>query len=184
MRIVLDRQMALVLALLAGGCATVSVKTDSDPTVDFSRYRTVQVLGGRLIVDGHSDDGNTLVKDRITKEIVANLTAKGLQPVPSGGDLLATFVAGARTVTEIEATGPWDGLGPFWGRRGWWGPVYYDWWTRQYVKGTLVIDLIDAATKKLVWRAYAEADIKSPDAADLIAKAVRKAFARYPAASK
>jgi uncharacterized protein YceK len=49
MRVVLDRRMALVLALLTGGCATVSVRTDSDPTVDFNRYRTVQVLGGRLL---------------------------------------------------------------------------------------------------------------------------------------
>jgi uncharacterized membrane protein HdeD (DUF308 family) len=173
--------LAPVIAMLGSGCATVSVKTDSDPSVDFSRYRTFQVLDGKIIVDGREDATNTLVKDRIQNAIVAQLSGKGYQPVDSGGDLLVGYVAGARTVTEIEGTGPYGpGFGPYWGFGGWWGPAYTDWWTRTYTKGTLVIDLIDSQSKKLVWRAYAEADLKSPDADDTIQKAVKKAFAKFP----
>jgi hypothetical protein len=179
-----DRRIVAALFLLLGlasACATVSVKTDYDPAVDFGRYRTFQVLDGKLIVNGHRDDGNTLVKDRIRSAITQELAGRGLQPVDTGADLMVTYTAGARTVTEIETTGPYDGgWGPYWGPGGWWGPGYSDWWTREYTRGTLVIDLIDSATKKLVWRAYAEADVTSPDARNIIQKAVHKAFQKFP----
>jgi hypothetical protein len=174
--------MRMILgATMASGCATVSVKTDFDPTVDFSQYRSFELIGGELLVNGRSDDTNTLVKDRIRDAITTELVSKGFQAVESGGDLMVAYVAGARTVTEVEAIGPYrPGFGPYWSPRGWWWPAYYDWWTRTYTKGTLVIDLMDAGTKKLVWRAYAGADVTAPDAKDLIAKAVHKAFAKFP----
>jgi hypothetical protein len=166
---------------LGGGCATVSVKTDFDPAVDFSQFRSFQVIGGVLMVDGRPDTRNTLVIDRIKEAIVQELAQRGMQLVENGGDLAVAFVAGARTVTEIEGVGPYrPGFGPYWGAVGWWGPGYYDWWTRTYTKGTLIIDLMDAKTSKLVWRAYAEADINSPDAKEFVRKTVHKAFEKYP----
>jgi hypothetical protein len=177
----LRRTTLVALLTLAASCATVSVKTDFDSGADFSRYRTFQMIGGTLLIDGHPDNHNTLVLDRIRGAISAQAMQRGLQLVESGGDLAVSFVAGGRTVTEVEATGPYGaGYGPYWGMRGWWGPMYTDWWTRTYTRGTLIIDLMDARTSKLVWRAYAQADVNSPDARELINKAVKKAFERYP----
>lgn len=179
-----SRKIAVRLALLVGlasGCATVTVKTDYDRNVDFGRYRTFEMLGGTLLLEGRPDDSNTLVKDRIRGELVAELSRKGFQLVEAGADLLVSFVAGARTVTEVEMTGPYRaGYGPYWGFSSWWGPVYQEWWTRTYIKGTLIIDIMDSRTQRLSWRAYAEADVRSVDASDLIRKAVRKAFAKFP----
>jgi hypothetical protein len=173
--------VTLVALTLAGGCATVSVKTDFDPSADFSGYRTFQLLNGVLMIDGRPDVRNTLVLDRIRAAITSELTQRGLQPVATGGDVGIAFVAGARTVTEIESVGPsGPGWGPYWGGGGWWGAGYMDWWTRTYTKGTLVIDVMDARTQKLVWRAYLGADVNSPDASTLIKKGVHKAFDRYP----
>jgi hypothetical protein len=177
----LRRTRLIALLALAAGCATVSVKTDFDSGVDFSQYRTFQMIGGTVLLDGRPDTRNTLVTDRIRSAISAEAMQRGLQMVESGGDLAIAFVAGGRTVTELEGTGPYGpGFGPYWGMRGWWGPTYTDWWTHTYTRGTLIIDLMDAHTSKLVWRAYAQADVNSPDARDLIKKAVKKAFERYP----
>lgn len=169
------------LAVLAG-CATVSVATDYDHTFDFSRVHTFEIDGGHLVHNGVADDGNTLVKDRIAAALRAALQAKGLQETSENPDLVVGYYGGARSQTEIEgmaAYGPGAGYGPFWSG-GWWGPSANDWWTRTYNEGTLIIDLVDAHTKKLVWRAYAQAEIEVPVSDQKIREAVDKAFRGFP----
>jgi Domain of unknown function (DUF4136) len=58
--------------------------------------------------------------------------------------------------------------------------MYTQWWTRTYEEGTLIIDLIDAHSKKLIWRAYASSEVKTPVTEEKIRKAVDKAFTKYP----
>jgi hypothetical protein len=180
------RVFALAAALglagvVASGCATISVSTDYDHTVDFSRYRTFSFVGGHIWINGVRDDGNTLVNDRIHRAIVDALAAKGLREVPTDPDLQVGYLAGARTRTEVEGVGPYaPGFGPYLGWDEWWGPMYTDWWTRTYEEGTLIIDLIDAHTKKLVWRAYARTEVNPPVTDEKIRKAVGKAFTHFP----
>src|SRR5947208_3945502 len=151
-------------ALCLAACATVSVSTDFDHTADFSRYQSFQIAGGHLVHEGVSDDANTLVKDRIETALRGALQAKGLQDKPGQADLDVGYYAGARSRTEVEglpAVGPGPGFGPFW-TGGWWDPTYNDWWTRTYNEGTLIIDLVDTHTKRLVWRAYAQTEVQVP----------------------
>jgi Domain of unknown function (DUF4136) len=170
----------VALATWVGGCATVSIATDYDRSVSFSRYRSFAIAGGHIQVDGLLDDGNTLLKDRIQRAISGALRGKGLVETPTGPDLVVGYIAGARTRTEIEGMQPYaPGLGPFW-YGGWWAPGFADWWTRTYDEGTLVIDLVDQATHRLVWRAYARAEVKEPVTDQKVREAVDQAFARYP----
>jgi hypothetical protein len=177
------RAIALLgTVLLIVSCATVQVAIDHDPAVDFTRFRTFQLVGGHLMRDGISDDNNTLVQDRIVGALRSALQGKGLHEAGAGApaDLDVGYFAGARTRTEIEAMpayGP--GFGPFW-YGGWWDPAYKDWWTRTYNEGTLVIDLVDAQTKRLVWRAYTQTEIHIPVSDEKIREAVGKAFQSFP----
>ena len=174
---------AIGFAAFAHGCASVSVATDFDRNADFSHFRTYSFLGGHIWVNGVPDDGNTLVKDRIRASVVAALAARGMTESTDKPDLYVTYMAGARRRTEIEATAPFSpGVGPYWGVGGWWGPMYTDWWARTYTEGTLIIDLIDAPARKLVWRAYAQSEISTPASAEKIGKSVDKAFKNYPPA--
>jgi hypothetical protein len=176
---------AFGLVLLSSACATaVSVATDFDHAADFSKYRTYQLIGGHIVVNGVLDDGNTLVKDRINIALAGALKAKGLAQVQPGDttapDLIVGYVAGARRRTEIEGMGPYSpGVGPYW-NAGWWSPGYMDWWARSYDEGTLVIDLVDGASKRLVWRAYARAEVNAPVTDEKVRVAVDKAFKNYP----
>jgi Domain of unknown function (DUF4136) len=174
---------AIGFGVFAHGCATVSVATDFDRNVDFAHYQTYAFLGGHIWVNGVADDGNTLVKDRIRTAIVAAMGAKGMRETTENPDMYVTYLAGARKRTEIEATTPFSpGVGPYWGVGGWWGPMYTDWWARTYDEGTLIIDLIDAPAKKLVWRAYAQSEINPPGNGQKISQSVEKAFKKYPPA--
>lgn len=173
--------MAVCGAALAG-CATVSVATDYDHAVDFTSYHTFQIVGGHLMRDGVADEGNTLVKDRIEAALRAALQAKGLQETADGAQVDVGYYAGARSRTEVEgmrAYGPGTGFGPFW-TGGWWDPTYNDWWARTYNEGTLIIDLVDAHTKRLIWRAYAQAEVEVPVSDQKIHQAVDRAFQGYP----
>ena len=63
---------------------------------------------------------------------------------------------------------------------GLWGAYPQDFWVSEYPEGTLVIDLVDARSQKLVWRAYCVAEGTGMSDAAFIQKAVSKAFERFP----
>ncbi len=180
------RGVAVGLAMLTLSCATVSTATDYDKNVDFARYRTFAFLGGHIWINGIADDSNTLVKDRIRNSVITELTEKGMQQTTTNPDIYVAYLAGAHTRTEIEssgplATGPYNaGFGPYFGAGGWWGPMYVDWWARTYNEGTLIIDLVDAQSKKLVWRAYAQTEVNKPVSDQKMEQVVDKAMRPYP----
>ena len=173
--------VAVGLAMLTLSCATTSVVTDYDHTADLARYRTFAFLGGHVWVNGIADDNNTLIKDRIRNSVVSSLTAKGMQQVTSNPDVYVAYLAGAHTKTEIESTPPYTaGFGPWFGVGAWWGPMYTNWWARTYNEGTLVIDLVDATSKKLVWRSYAVTEVDKPVSDQKMQQVVAKAFKSFP----
>jgi hypothetical protein len=173
---------ALVACAALAGCSGTHVTTDYDRKANFARYRTYALQRGHVVEQDAPHTRDTLVEDRIVAAIQQELATKGLQPAPdqAHADLIATYTAGARTKQELQST--WDG--------GYWGPGFDDWywggagygdvWIEEYREGTLVIDLIDAQTKKLVWRAIAKAENKNFRSAEYIDKAVDKAMDKYP----
>jgi hypothetical protein len=158
------------------GCATTSVKTDHDPTANFPKYRTFTVAKTKVVTDGESDPNNTLVADRINAAIQDELMQKGLKPAAQAQpDLLVAFTAGNRTRREL------DGV---WMSYGWYVPAGdgNDVWIDETHEGTLVIDFIDANTRKLVWRSVAKVDDQMLVEPDVIEKAVDKALKKFPTA--
>jgi uncharacterized protein DUF4136 len=170
------RAVALAFAALAyTSCASIRVKTDYAHGTDFSRYKTFALQKGSIVAQGVPDPRNTIVRDRIDRALAGALAAKGLSSAPDNADLLVVYVAGARTRQELEHVDwgyPW---GPFWG-----GPGYDDFWVSEHQQGTLVIDLVDADTRKLVWRGMVVAEDKAFADQAFINKAVGKAVSEYP----
>jgi hypothetical protein len=158
------------LAAAAAGCASTTVRTDSDPRVNLAQYDTFALRRGQVLVNGVADNRDTLVRDRVESALGQELQQKGLEPSAQNPDLIATYTAGARSVAEFEDD--WDGV-VYGGPRGA--------WVDEYTRGTLLIDLIDPKTNKLVWRAIVDMgedeDLRS---AENIRKAVDKAFEKYP----
>jgi len=110
------------------------------------------------------------------------LMKKGLQPSDGPPDVFVTFYLGAednqklRTITEA-IPGAWY---------GWYGQPT---WTRTevdyYKTGVLILDIVDAATSKLIWRAYCSDTIRDmPNRDKNINSAVRKALDRFPPKQK
>lgn len=136
--------LAAAAVVLVVGCSSTTVSTDFDRQADFSQYRTFAWYE-------HGDDGrpreqpNQIVDGRIRRAIAQSLIDRGLtQAAPGSADLLVTYYVGLDRELRMYSTG--YGYGYWYGWGGYRTDVY------EYVEGTLVVDLIDAAKDQLVWR--------------------------------
>jgi Domain of unknown function (DUF4136) len=152
-----------------------SVSTDYDHSVDFGRYKTYSWL--------RVEAGDSLWADRIMNDVDRQLAAKGWTRVPSGGDaVLAAFSS-----TQIQPTLRtfYDGFGGGWGWQGFADGIAITTVENTPI-GTLVVDIFDSRTKKLIWRGTdAEALSHKPEKNEKkLEKEVEKIFKHFPPPSK
>jgi hypothetical protein len=129
------------LAILLSGCSTISVNQDYDPAYDFSKLKTYGFIP--ISSEAGIDQLNA---DRLGEAIKTNLNAKGFTIAENADFGVALFFTKS-TKTDITSYGYGYGYG--W-RYGGVGGVD----VQQYNEGTLVIDFIDMAENKLVWRGF------------------------------
>jgi hypothetical protein len=180
------RQITLGIGLiLAAGCAGQQVTTDYSPAASFSQYRTYA-----LVSPPDTAAAQQLLDQRISSAVQAQLTSKGLtQTDRQNADLYVGYGMVDKTHKQVYTYR--DG----WGWGGGWGWRYYRWgapWpmstyrqVETYTDGTVVVNLIDAKTKKVVWQGQVADVLSLPvgnpaSATQKIDGAVAKLFAKYP----
>lgn len=160
----------------AVGCTSLDVKTDHDPTVDFSRFKTF-AFSGVTDLDQRGVLDNSLLRNRLETIIDRVLWQKGLTQVSldQNPDLLVHYWVGVKDKQQLQNTGS------AYGRYGW-GAGYGGVSTYEYREGTLITDLVEPTKKNLVWRASIVAELEDSvkENVELIDKAIRKAFKDYP----
>ena len=178
--------LAAILAVAAGasGCAGDPIRSDYDPTADFSQYNTYNFFSdaGPEQTNYQSFFSQYMVA-AITREMEIRGYTKSDDP-----DLLVNFNAILREKTDVRTT-PAPMYGGYYGYRG----GFYDPWmgygyaqethVSQYTEGTFNIDLVDARQKKLVWEAVGTGRISQKMLDELeerVNKGVPEFFAKYP----
>jgi hypothetical protein len=155
-------------------CATASfaqqVKTDYDRSADFNQYKTYSWE--------RVQTPDPLWVDRIKEAVNADLTAKGLTQVNSGGEI---------SIIAIEVNHNQQTLNTYYNNfgGGWrWGGGFGNstTTTETYKVGTLVVDLFDAKSKKLIWRGSSSDTLsdKSDKNIKNLDKGVKKMFDHFP----
>jgi uncharacterized protein DUF4136 len=179
------RRIAFGMGLIfATGCAGYQVSADYSPAVSFSQFHTF------ALVMPPDTAARQLLDQRVRNAVQAQLDARGLTISDrQHADLFVGYGMVDKTHTEIY--GYQDGWG--WGRG--WGWRYYRWgvaWpmsSRQevatYTNGTVVVNMIDAKTKQVVWQGevadVVNLPVKDPlRATRQIDAAVAKLFEKYP----
>jgi len=154
----------LALAMTAAVAYAQNVTTDSDPSAPFATYKTYAWTEG-------TPSPNPLGEQRIHAAVDAQLAGKGLTRVDSAPNLYVATHVLTHEQKEVVA----NGFGPWWGG-GFTANV------ETYVQGTLIVDLYDASTRKMVWRGVATgtASDKPSKNTSKIDKALAKMFQRYP----
>jgi uncharacterized protein DUF4136 len=158
-----------IVLLFATASFAQQVKTDYDRSANFSQYKTYSWEKVQT--------QDALWVDRIKEAVNAALTAKGLTPVESGGDI--AIVAIEMTKNQQNLNTFYDGFGGGW-RWGGFGEATTT--VDNYKVGTLVIDLFDAHTKTLLWRGSSSDTLsdKSDKNIKNLDKGVQKMFDHFP----
>jgi hypothetical protein len=175
----------LVLAAGASGCAGDNIRSDYDPTADFSQYKTYNFFAdaGPEQTNYQSFFSQYMVA-AITREMEMRGYSKSNDP-----DLLVNFNAILQEKTDVRTTPAPSYGGGYYGYRGGfydpWGGYGYGTETHvsQYTEGTFNIDLVDARAKKLVWEAVGTGRISQKVLEELeerVNAGVPKFFAKYP----
>jgi hypothetical protein len=162
----------LLVGMLAGP-TFAGADVEFDRAADFSKYRTYQWKAGTPAPDKR-------VQSRITQAVDGRLQASGLQRTESGGDLLV--VSHISTASDTLAGGDDFGYGgwPGWGASSGMGGSPDE--GSELPGGTLIVDLVDAETSKLVWRGVASGTVKgtSEKTEKSVDKKIGKLFRSFP----
>ncbi len=183
MKITLQFLVAAALMCVFTGCAAVTVTTDYDHAANFAKYKTYA-----LTPPHHKSIMSPTSEKALQDALRAELTSRGLTEAPARkADL---DIVRHVFVQEKVSAQQWTD----WGYRGSWPYSFgsYGMWNGApmtytdisvYGEGTLILDFVDAHTKKLVFRGVGKAVAGGPESnAGKIREAVAKIVAAYPGA--
>lgn len=169
----------LVTSLAVAGCApTIAVSSHVEHGLNFSTYRSFAWGPADALPTGDPRlDKDPYFKDHVQGAVERVLAARGITLASSGTpDLLIHYHANIRERFDIDRIDRAHG--------------YYDAQrsapaTITYEAGTLVLDVIDARTKRLIWRGWAQHSVEDmlhdPDRmASTIGQAVTRMLQRLP----
>jgi hypothetical protein len=162
---------ATVAALLVAGCATMRVGTYVSRDTDFSTYRTYAWAPRDALPVGDARlEHNPILVDYLEGAVERGLHAHRLLLVPASAhpDLLVHFHGSVRQVFNVATASRAHEHG---------ASEEVDIVT--YDEGTLVVDMVDAATDRLVWRGWAIGALNSVlESQDRMERAINEAVAR------
>jgi Domain of unknown function (DUF4136) len=159
------RQAALWLFFAALGAISLQaqkIKVEYDKSLDFARFKT-------FAWGQHDTVSRPMLAHAIAGAIEEELTKRGLHKIDNHPDLY--IYSG------------YSGIPPFDQSFLVWGTVPGTTTTVVVHKGQLVVDLIDAAHKKIAWRGMAKENLSDNRGklVDQVNTAVEKMFEKYPA---
>lgn len=145
---------SVILAASVVGCASPKVGYDFDRRVNWSDYHTYAWIPGAQESTGDRRLDNSLIDARIRTAIDAQLRSKGYTSIPSETpEFLVAYHIGLKDMMKGSST------------QNYIGDVAHGTYTtvsdiQPYKEGTLLIDIVDAVSKQVVWRASALAEVE------------------------
>ena len=146
---------ALLGLLVLAGCASgPTIRSNVDPGVDFSRFRTFGFFEP-LATD--REGYQSLVSQQLVSSAERELVARGLTRSDTNPDLLINFSANLDQRLRVRQTPATSAGGMHRHRRGFYNtwPGYQRTEIREYTQGTLGIDVVDPARRQLIWEGVA-----------------------------
>jgi len=145
------RSIALAAATACGlaACTGIRVDTDYDPNADFASLETYSWMERKKTGNPRLD--NDLLHQRVRRAVDAQLREKGYGRVVSDADFLVVehFVIEKQTDVNTYVSSYGYRL----------GPVYTETYVDQYEVGTVILDVVNADTRQMMWRGSAEGRI-------------------------
>ncbi|WP_162428330.1 DUF4136 domain-containing protein [Pontibacter pudoricolor] len=181
---------ALFLLLLTSCTVGPDINSSYNSASNFRVYQTFAWHSAELPTPtiGSGPAYNPLLDQQIKQAIESELVKVGMRPAEESPDLLIAYDIALPATQKLEADMAFaPGFG--YGYSYWYGyrfrysvsglPAYRS--VRDLPPGTLLIDLVEASTNKLVWRGWYEAGIDPTALGGYdLNKAVANIMSRYP----
>jgi hypothetical protein len=178
--------MALVMALLSACASGPKIQSDYDPSIDFTGYKTYGFFNPMGIENpNYSSIYGAIFRDAIGKEMESRGYVYSDNP-----DLLINVAGRLQDKTKVTTSpDPYYGAGYYGYRRGAygaWGGYGYGSTTHvsQYTEGTINVDMVDRAQKRMVWEGVAVGRVNEKKSNDerrtAIYAGIKEMFAGYP----
>ena len=178
--------IAIAIALIATGCSTVKVVTDTKPEAEFSGYQTFTVVhfAPEEAQQNQSFRVNQINRGRIEAAITRNAEARGMQKVESDPDVVLLYASDVNIEQSYTSRTNYMG-GSYWGYRGGYymgGPAYTTTDVNTYYIGKLTIAIVEPDSKDLLWYGQGTKDISGDanKAEETINMVVDKIMAEFP----
>jgi hypothetical protein len=173
---------AAVLALSA--CSTLKSTSDFDPSVSFEQYKTYSWVEKKNEDAGYHLDG--LMDQRVRAAVETQLSQKGISKAnKQNADLLVNYITKVDKKINIDTFNSNFGYNPYYGPRwGFGGSIHSETTVREYDVGTLMVDLVDNKTGKLIWRGTVADTVREQstpeDRINTINQAIGTVMMNYP----
>jgi len=159
------------------GIFAQKVTSEVDKAAPFSEYRTFAFKPGELLIGGDEKQLNPVLLDALRHE----LNTRGLAEAQEKPSVYVTYFGSLGALTSSGSLlAPGQSLRYDWGIPQGWSAVA----SSTVVEGSLLIEMADASTNKLVWIATVSGVLKNlgnPEKQKKkIPEVVSKAFLKYP----
>jgi uncharacterized protein DUF4136 len=182
---------AFLLMASVAACAAPKIGYDYDHSANFSAYHTYEWMSGKQEATGDRRVDNSLVDIRIRTAVGAQLRIKGYATSVDGKpDFYVAYHVGVKDLTPNVSTQYYsDGMA---------GKAFTesadtrsagsahptDSQAQSHIAGSLLVDIIDAASNKLVWRGTAGGEVDpgltSEERDERIRTIVHEMMAHFP----
>ncbi|HVG64299.1 MAG TPA: DUF4136 domain-containing protein [Hyalangium sp.] len=160
------RSLVPLLTLTLVACAGIETSTNYDPNAvgTLSQYRTYAWLPEPKGADMRVY--NDIVEARVKQAVDQEMQARGYRLVDQNPDFKLGWHGAIDQKLDVGTMDTYYGYG--WGP--WYSPYYAGTvphtYVREYEEGTLILDVVDAASNKLVWRGTAQAELSADASAE------------------
>jgi hypothetical protein len=176
--------LTLAFALTAAACTpSVDVRTQTAPDASIGGRQTFWILpvpARRVDAASAASDDPMLANSMTNRELINDLTrafeGRGYVVNATNPDFTVAYYASTREKLDLNT---WN-YGYSWRR---WPRQYVD--VTQYTEGTVIVDIIDPASKELLWRGQGVSAVSSDPAkyASELNKTVTAILSKFPQAS-
>jgi hypothetical protein len=184
--------------IIISGCSTTRAYSDAREGVNFTQFQSFAWLPDSDSIQEDIYD-NQIVRENIRSHITSELKDRGYSVNSENPDLLVLMHVNFEDKEELLRSPIYSSYGyyypGFYAGPGY--PYYYNYYgsvpyvsgydirTVEFTEGTIVVDIIKADTKELIWRGWSETRIDDPDhfRKDINAS-VDEIFDEYPLGEK
>lgn len=167
------------LLIICGGCSTLNVSADYNPAYDFTKLKTYAWLDSDKAPGNDARVNNDLIKDRVQVAVERTLTTRGyVKTSPELADFNVSWLGAIDKKLQMES------IDHFYSPYGYGALIRDPYWgasamktvtTREFEVGTLIVDILDPAGHKLIWRGTGKDRIRGTGDPEKITRGINEA---------